>query len=46
MKILLVVKSKAIETLGPQYLSAIAKKAGHECNGCWEFLSGKIYLIK
>jgi radical SAM superfamily enzyme YgiQ (UPF0313 family) len=31
MKILLVVKSKAIETLGPMYLSAIAKKAGHEC---------------
>ncbi len=31
MKILLVVKSKAIETLGPQYLSAVAKQAGHEC---------------
>jgi anaerobic magnesium-protoporphyrin IX monomethyl ester cyclase len=31
MKILLVVKSKAIETLGPMYLSAIANKAGHEC---------------
>ncbi len=31
MKILLVVKSKAIECLGPMYLSAIAKQAGHEC---------------
>ena len=31
MKILLVVKSKAIETLGPMYLSSIAKQAGHEC---------------
>jgi radical SAM superfamily enzyme YgiQ (UPF0313 family) len=31
MKILLVVKSMAIENLGPMYLSAVAKKAGHEC---------------
>lgn len=31
MRILLVVKSKKMETLGPMYLSAIAKKAGHEC---------------
>lgn len=31
MKILLVVKSKILETLGPMYLSAIAKQAGHEC---------------
>jgi anaerobic magnesium-protoporphyrin IX monomethyl ester cyclase len=31
MKILFVVKSKAIETLGPMYLSAVAKQAGHEC---------------
>jgi len=31
VRILLVVKSKSIETLGPMYLSAIAKKAGHEC---------------
>jgi anaerobic magnesium-protoporphyrin IX monomethyl ester cyclase len=31
MMILLVVKSMAIETLGPMYLQAIAKQAGHEC---------------
>jgi radical SAM superfamily enzyme YgiQ (UPF0313 family) len=31
MKVLLVVKSKAIETLGVMYLSAVVKKAGHEC---------------
>ena len=31
MKILLVVKSKTIETLGPMYLQAIAKQVGHEC---------------
>ena len=31
MKILFVVKSKQIETLGPMYLSSIAKQAGYEC---------------
>jgi radical SAM superfamily enzyme YgiQ (UPF0313 family) len=31
IKILLVVKSKILETLGPMYLMAIAKQAGHEC---------------
>ena len=31
MKVLLVVKSKAIETLGVMYLAAVVKKAGHEC---------------
>lgn len=31
MKILLIVKSMAIECLGPQYLSAIAKETGHQC---------------
>ena len=31
MKILLAVKSKKMEVLGPMYLSAIIKKAGHEC---------------
>lgn len=31
MKILLVVKSKMMEVLGPMYLSAVIKKAGHEC---------------
>ena len=30
MKILFVVKSKTIETLGPMYLAAVAKAAGHE----------------
>ena len=32
MRILFVVKSKTIETLGPQYLAAVVKKAGHECH--------------
>ncbi len=32
MKFLLVVKSKAIECLGPMYISAVAKRAGHECH--------------
>jgi anaerobic magnesium-protoporphyrin IX monomethyl ester cyclase len=31
MKILLVVKSKTIETLGPMYLQAVIKQCGHEC---------------
>jgi hypothetical protein len=31
MKILLVVKSKVMENLGVMYLSAIAKKTGHQC---------------
>ena len=31
MKILLVVKSKMMETLGPMYLSSVIKKAGHGC---------------
>lgn len=30
MKILFVVKSKAIETLGPMYLAAVAKSCGAE----------------
>jgi len=30
MKVLFVVKSKAIETLGPMYLAAVVKKCGHE----------------
>jgi len=31
MKVLLVVKSKAIETLGVMYLASVVKQAGHEC---------------
>lgn len=31
MRVLLVVKSKAIETLGPMYLSAVIKHSGDEC---------------
>ena len=31
MKILFVVKSKVMEVLGPMYLTAVAKKAGHAC---------------
>jgi len=31
MRVLLAVKSKKMETLGPMYLSAVAKQAGHEC---------------
>jgi radical SAM superfamily enzyme YgiQ (UPF0313 family) len=31
MKVLLVVKSKMMENLGVMYLSAVIKKAGHEC---------------
>jgi anaerobic magnesium-protoporphyrin IX monomethyl ester cyclase len=31
MKILLAVKSKALENLGVMYLSSIAKQAGHDC---------------
>jgi hypothetical protein len=34
MKILLVVKSKAIECLGPMYLSAIVKQCGHDAKIC------------
>ena len=32
MKILLVVKSKKMECLGPMYLSAVVKQIGHECS--------------
>ena len=31
MKCLFIVKDKTLETLGPMYLSAIIKRAGHEC---------------
>lgn len=34
MKFLFVVKSKFMETLGPMYLAAIVKKAGHEAKIC------------
>jgi anaerobic magnesium-protoporphyrin IX monomethyl ester cyclase len=31
MKVLLVVKSKIMETLGPMYLSSVIKQCGHDC---------------
>lgn len=31
MRILLVVKSKKMECLGPMYISSVVKKSGHEC---------------
>ena len=31
MKVLLVIKSKMMETLGPMYLSAVIKQTGHKC---------------
>jgi anaerobic magnesium-protoporphyrin IX monomethyl ester cyclase len=34
MKVLFVVKSKAIECLGPQYLSAVVKQCGHDAKIC------------
>uniref|UniRef100_A0A6H1ZVB3 Putative radical SAM superfamily protein n=1 Tax=viral metagenome TaxID=1070528 RepID=A0A6H1ZVB3_9ZZZZ len=34
MKVLFVVKSKVIETLGPQYLAAVVKKCGHDAKIC------------
>ena len=34
MRVLFIVKSKTIETLGPMYLAAVVKKCGHEAKIC------------